>query len=85
MAGSLLCFDANVLHIHFNLSCRSWLAALSAVSQQLSRLDAFCYRMTFTQVIGLVLLGTHQSSHVESLYITMSMVAQLYPDKAQVL
>ncbi len=36
MAGSLLCSDANVLHTDFYLSCRSWLAALSAVSQQLS-------------------------------------------------
>ncbi len=39
-------------HMHIWLMCHSWLFMQ-------------CYRVTLTQVIGLVLLGTHQSSHVE--------------------
>ncbi|DBA78765.1 TPA: hypothetical protein ACH3X1_008670 [Trebouxia sp. C0004] len=42
-----------------------------------------CYRVTLIQVIGLVLLGTHQSSHMER--CTMSSVIALYPDKTHVL
>ncbi len=35
------------------------------------------------QVVGLVLLGTHQSWHIES--YTVSLLAELYPDMTHVL
>ena len=63
-----------------------WTTMLSWPSCQSVFAACQCYKVTLVQVIGLVLLGTHQSSHKQwSLAQWAWLQSYIYPDKTHVL